>query len=751
MRAALDHSPGAVIITDANGVIRWVNAEFNAITGYTPEEAAGQTLRLLKSGKQNAAFYSAMWSAILSGACWRGEIVNRRKDGGYYLADETIYPVTDPSSGSTYFVATQLEATERRRAEEALRRRERDLKEAQRLAGVGTFEWNTETDEVTWSEEQYRLVGLDPHLPVPPFKEQASFFTAGSWVRINAAAAEMLATGTPSEVGLQGIRADGQVRWMVVRGEPVRDSNGRITAIRGTVQDMTERKRVEDSLRNTDSALSALLNATTEFVLLLDPSGKVLVANETVAARLNTTVEAMTGTCIFDLLPAELASSRRRCVQQVIDERMPVRFCDLHGDMAIESCVYPIPDENGEITRVAMYGRDVTEARRAEQTLRESERRFRDLLENVGIAAVIVDRHWKIVFCNDHLLHLTGWSREELIGNSWLERCIPPRERENLKALFRGAATGRFPLHYGNRILTKGGTERWIEWDNSPLKTPDGKLAGTASLGRDLTEQRTLEEQLRQSQKLEAVGRLAGGVAHDFNNLLTVISGYTELLLAARRRGDPSRVQLEAIQTASERAIELVRQLLAFSRKQLLQPKVLDVSAILKDSLKMLRRLIGEDIEMTCRTDPGLSPIEADPGQIHQIIMNLALNARDSMPNGGRLTIEAANSVLDEAYAGCHPDVRPGAYVRLAFTDTGHGMDETTREHIFEPFFTTKEVGKGTGLGLSTVYGSVKQSGGHTTVSSEVGRGTTFEVYLPAVERKRKKPRRNRPHAPANC
>jgi nitrogen-specific signal transduction histidine kinase len=259
-------------------------------------------------------------------------------------------------------------------------------------------------------------------------------------------------------------------------------------------------------------------------------------------------------------------------------------------------------------------------------------------------------------------------------------------------------------------------------------------LLGTEGIVENLTEWRELERQFRQAQKMEAVGRLAGGIAHDFNNLLTVISGHTEILSSLIEQDERPRRSVEQIGKAADRAASLTRQLLAFSRMQLLQPKVLDLNVVVAELGKMLPSLIGEDVGLIFAPEPKLGRVKADPGQIEQVIMNLAVNARDAMPQGGKLVIQTKNFVMDADYARTHPPATPGQYAMLTVSDTGHGMDAETQSRIFEPFFTTKEQGKGTGLGLATVYGIVKQSGGFIWVYSEPGQGTRFEIYLPRVD-----------------
>jgi PAS domain S-box-containing protein len=368
--------------------------------------------------------------------------------------------------------------------------------------------------------------------------------------------------------------------------------------------------------------------------------------------------------------------------------------------------------------------------RAAQENLRRSELNFRSLVTNAPYGICRCDSTGKILDANPAFLQLLGnASTRELIGqhifglyadnDQWFELADFLRSAEPFKGLTaewkrkNGTTT---VVRISGRSVTNGG---------------DGGVVFEL-FAEDVTEHRLLEEQLRQSQKMEAVGRLAGGIAHDFNNLLMVISGYSEFLLERLGAEPQLRGPAQEIASAAERASSLTRQLLAFSRKQMLAPRIVNLNDVATENIKMLTRMIGEDIDLVMVPSPNLWPVRADAGQIEQVIMNLAVNARDAMPSGGKLTIETSNVTLDDEYARFHAPLRPGDYVMVAISDTGNGMDNETQSHIFEPFFTTKGT-KGTGLGLSTVYGIVKQSGGYIWVHSEVGRGTTFKIYLPRV------------------
>jgi len=373
----------------------------------------------------------------------------------------------------------------------------------------------------------------------------------------------------------------------------------------------------------------------------------------------------------------------------------------------------------------------------AEEALEESKEKYRQIYDEAPIGFHELNSEGNIVQVNRAELEILGYTAEEMLSQPVWKFVV---EEELTRKILMAKIAGDVSFHetFERTYRRKDGTTLPVLVKDRVIRDKGGQIIGIRSTFEDITERRKSEEalskseeQLRQWQKVEAIGKLAGGVAHDFNNLLMTIKGYSEILLGKFDPGDPRHEEVEEILMAAERATSLTRQLLAFGRRQVLHPQVLDLNGIVTNMNKMLRRLIGEDIQLLTALDQELWSVKVDPGQIEQVIMNLAVNARDAMPRGGKLTIETKNVVLDENYARQYVSVKPGPYVMMAVSDNGCGMDKETQSHLFEPFFTTKEKGKGTGLGLSTVYGIVKQSGGNIWVYSEPGRGTSFKIYLP--------------------
>jgi PAS domain S-box-containing protein len=781
----------------------------------------------------------------------------------------------------------------------------------------------------------------------------------------------------------------GEIIWFGQNASLVIEE-GKVVGFHIIARDITERKRGEEALRWSEETARALLNATTDSVFLIDRSGTVLALNEMAGKRLNRRVDEILGACLYDFLPPDLAKRRKARFDQVFHSGNPAYFEDERQGIHFDNCAYPVSDVTGKVMKIAIYGRDITERKKAEVALRESEERNRTLVETSPDAITLLDLNLNIImanqpalklyghesaeeikgkngfdylaleergratedmrkmletgsmgpieytlvkkngtpfpaelkaslvldaqkkpsgiilvsrditerkkaeealreseekyrtileniedgyyevdiagnfaFFNDSFCRIYGYPREELIGMNDRQYT----DQENAKKLFqtfnRVYRTGESAKGTDWEIIRKDGTKRNIEASVSLIKDASGNQIGFRGLVHDITERKkaeeqlsklfraveqspatvmitdtdanieyvnpkftqltgytleevigknprilksgetppeeykrlwdtitsgrewqgefhnkkkngelywesasissiknaeglithlvavkeditgrkraeeeraALQEQLRQSQKMEAIGKLAGGVAHDFNNLLTVIKGYCQLSLVEMKESAPIRDTLEVINKAAEKAADLTRQLLAFSRRQIMEMRVLDLNALLQNLDKMLRRIIGEDIELVTSLGEDLGRVKADPGQIEQVVMNLAVNAKDAMSKGGKLIIETANVELDEAYARTHVAVTPGPYVMIAVSDTGTGMPLEVRDRVFEPFFTTKGKGKGTGLGLSTVYGIVKQSNGNIWVYSEPGKGTTFKIFLPRVD-----------------
>lgn len=379
-----------------------------------------------------------------------------------------------------------------------------------------------------------------------------------------------------------------------------------------------------------------------------------------------------------------------------------------------------------------------------EKKLRQQKSWLAATLRGIGDAVIATDNQKLVTFMNPVAEKLTGWTQEEarLTDVENVYRIVDEHTKRAAQNPIDEVLAHETIVNQSNStiITSRNGDQVFIEQSAAPIKDDRGQVAGTVLVFRDVTERRRAqqqllerEEQLRQAQKMEAVGQLAGGIAHDFNNTLTVILGYADLLLRKIPDAEPAKCQLEAIRAGAEHAASLTRQLLAYSRKQILQPRILDLNVLVEESLVLLQRLLKEDTQILLSLEPNPWPTKVDPGQLQQVITNLAINAGDAMPNGGKLIIETKNVILDQDYANSHATVERGNHVMLAVSDTGHGIPKAIQSRIFEPFFTTKPPGKGTGIGLATVYGIVKQSGGNIWVYSEPDVGTTFKIYLPAV------------------
>jgi PAS domain S-box-containing protein len=480
---------------------------------------------------------------------------------------------------------------------------------------------------------------------------------------------------------------------------------------------------------------------TAEVILLaVDVEGRTTLINRKGCDLLGWTADELLGRNFIETcLPARIRDRIRKFGIGVLGGEPSVAenpvLTRSGAERVIEWHNKPIRDEAGHVIGAFSSGTDITERNRAVEALRTAEERMRFALESADVGI------WDM----DYTTGTLRWSEtsEAHYGlqpgtfggtfEAFLE-CVHPDDREPMLQTVGQAMKTGADFVVQNRTIWPDGTVRWLSGAGRILLGEHGEPVRGVGISLDVTDRRTLEEQYQQAQKMEAVGRLAGGVAHDFNNVLTVILGYCELLLADFKPGDQRHADIAEIQKAGRRAAGLIRQLLAFSRKQIIEPTLIDLNLIAADMRVMIGRLIGEDVKVVLGLQPGLAAVLADRGQVEQIVMNLAVNARDAMPKGGTLRIETANVELDEHYSKTHLGVTSGLYVALTVADTGTGMTPEVQARLFEPFFTTKEPGKGTGLGLATVYGIVMRSGGSVGVYSEVGRGTSFKVYFPRAD-----------------
>jgi PAS domain S-box-containing protein len=664
---------------------------------------------------------------------WR----HRKKDGTLIQVEITSQGIL--WEGRAARLAFAADVTERKQAEEALRESEskfRALADTVTCAIIvyqGEHFWyvNRRAQEFTGYTEQEFLRMRFWEIVHPDFREEIR----------QRGFARQRGEAVPSRYELCILTKHGESRWLDVSATRVEyegESAGLLTAV-----DITERKRAEREIRESHERFEFVTRATNDAVWDWDLVTNGVCWNEAVCTLFGYARDQVGPDAdwwIAQIHPDDrdrVATSIHRVIEGTgqfwSDEYRYRRADGSYADILDRG--YVLRDADGKPVRMIGAMQDITYRKRAEDALKDSEVRYRLMVEgSEQVFFYVHDPEHRFEYLSPSVKDVLGYDPEELLGQPYDVLLTGLPDDAIIQEMTDGALRdGQRRQPYTVAHRHKDGRVVALEIVETPIKR-EGRVVGIQGFARDVTERKHLEDQFRQAQKMEAVGRLAGGVAHDFNNLLMVIGGYAEILRDRCAADESLRKDVDEILRATERATTLTRQLLAFSRRQVLELKVLNLNDVVADVEKLLRRLIGEDIELVTRLAPHLGSVKADPSQIEQVLMNLAINARDAMPRGGRLLIETSNVQVDAEFARRHVGLQPGAWVTISVTDTGRGMDADTLAHVFEPFFTTKEKGAGTGLGLATVYGIVKQSGGYISMYSEPGQGTTFTVYLPRTD-----------------
>ena len=527
-------------------------------------------------------------------------------------------------------------------------------------------------------------------------------------------------------------------RRYLVHNTPIQDEHGRISGGMAIALNITRLRQAETALLDRERMLEAIFKAEPECVKLVRADGSLLQMNPAGLAMVEAdSFEQVAGLRLFTLIePGHVDAFRHLLDRAVAGQTGTLTFeiVGLKGGRRwLETRMVPLRHPADGSAIALGLTRDITDRKSAEEALRQSERTYRNLVELLNEVIWSMDEEGRYTFVNQAVRRVYGYEPEEMVGRPFTDFVKPEIVEDDLRVFHHLLDTGEPVLHRETEHVRKDGGAIKLRCSAAVRRDAAGRSVGTTGFDTDITEVRRLEDQLRQSQKMEAIGQLAGGIAHDFNNLMTAVLGHASLLSERFGKADPACQDVEAIWTAADRAATLTRQLLAFSRRQILQPTLVNLNEITVSLEQMLRRLIGEDVELVLSLAPDLAAVKADRGQIEQVLVNLVLNARDAMPSGGKVRIETSNTSPDETRIETDHANPTGHGVRIAVTDTGIGMDKATVARIFEPFFTTKQVGEGTGLGLATVYGIVRQSGGEIAVSSVPGHGSIFSIHLPAA------------------
>jgi PAS domain S-box-containing protein len=741
-RHIFEHSPIGIGISDFNGKVVTANKAMETTMGYSTEELEKVNLPDTFENMEDR-------KALLEAVNRYGGVVDfpirlKRKGGTPY---DALLSVSLIHLGDKNFYHTICQdITERKRAEERLRLLSERYEAI--LAAVPDIIMEVDNDKVyTWANR----AGLE-FFGEDVLGKEAAYYFEGKQETYGKV--QPLFNGSENVIYLESWqrRRDGEKRLLAWWCRVLKDANGKVTGALSTARDITDRNRAEEALEKSEETYRLLVENASEAIFVIQ-DGMLRFFNIKNIELTGYSKEELTSTPFINFVhPDDREAASERYLKRLKGEEPSginvFRLVNKAGNIRWVEANSVLISWEGKPATLNLLN-DITERKQAEEALRRSKAQLSNALKMAKLGHWELDIDRGLFTFSDNFYEIFRTTAEK-VGSyqmsvaDYAKHFVHPEDsllvaEETRKAI--ETDDPNFSRYLEHRMLYSDGSVGHIAVRFFIVKDNKGKTIKTYGVNQDITERKraeeemaALQEQLHQSQKMESIGRLAGGIAHDFNNLLTVIKGYGQLSLLELRENDPLKGNILEIQKASERAADLTRQLLAFSRRQILEMKVLDLNAILHGVDKMLRRVIGEDIELVTLLAEDLGRVKTDPGQIEQMIMNLAVNARDAMPSGGKLTIETSNAEIDETEVRSHAALTPGRYVMLSVSDTGVGMTPDIMEHVFEPFFTTKEKGKGTGLGLSTVYGIVKQSGGNILVYSEAGKGTMLKIYLPRMD-----------------
>ena len=757
-RTIFENTGNASTLFGEDTTILLANTNFEKLSGYSRQQVEGKmswTDFVDKEDLEKMRRYHELRrkEPCSTPEAYEFRFINRKGEKRDIILNITLIPGTDVR------VASLIDITERKRAEVALQESEMRFKALAENSVDTIMRFDRQHRHLYVNPRVQNETDIKPELFIGKTHREMGF-PEDLCILWENAINKVFETGEVNRLEFllpKGIWID----WILV---PETDVQGRVVAVIASARDITHRKQAEEALMESERHLSAIIEFLPDATMVIDKHGRVTAWNKALEDMTGYSSGDMIGKGDYEYAVPFYGERRPILIDLVLMPKEEVEKKYYHirrnGDLLVgetdvpvvrgqkrflSAWAQPIYDTSGEIVGAIECIRDITDKRRAEEALEESEIRYRLLAENAYDIIFTMDKDLRFTYISPSVERIRGFTVEEAMKQNLAEILTPASlevamktfheeleiEARESKELWRKRTLELEAICKDDFII-------WIETTFTPLRDKEMKFIGFLGITRDITERKKAEEekkrlesQLIQAQKMESVGRLAGGVAHDYNNMLSVIIGNTEMAMASVTPSDPLYNVLQEILKAGSRSADLTRQLLAFARKQTVNPKVLDLNDTVSGMLKILRRLIGEDIHLGWYPGNTLWKVKIDPSQIDQILANLTVNARDAIAGVGKVTIETSNTVLDDSHSAIHPECIPGEYIMLAVSDDGCGMDRDTMANIFEPFFTTKELGKGTGLGLSTVYGIVKQNGGFVYVYSQPGQGTTFRIYLP--------------------